>query len=248
MTGNVVQGPQRSGPPRPLRRVMIATPVHDGRCDVEYAHAMGETIRLCTMIGIDARPLYWPGEALVQVARIRLLEHALRFRFDDMIFIDADQEWKPEWVPQLLKYPVDCVGGAVIKKDERAESYNVHAKSIHVPVCPNTGLLMPDGLGTGFLRLSMNAMRALWLNSEEFLDDFGNHLRWAFDVRPVNGRLVGEDIGMAMKLKAAGIQVYLDPTITCAHIGRKKFTGDFGAWLKRLQDKEFVVGSARDIA
>lgn len=219
---------------------MIATPAHDGRCDVEYAYSLAETIRLCTQIGIDARPVFWPGEAIIQRARCELVKIALRCKVHDLIFIDSDQGWNPKWVPQLLQYPVDCVGGAVVKKSEAKEDYNVRVAGASVPVDPKTGLLIVDGLGTGFLRLSARAMQALWNASEEYRDDQGQINRWMFDIRIVDGRLVSEDIGMAAKLKAAGIETYLDAGITCDHIGRKKFTGDFSRWLESRQESALV--------
>lgn len=238
---NVVEGLPSRGPSSLSGRVMIAVPSHDGRCDVEFAYALAETVRLCTQIGIDVRPVFWPGEALIQRARNELVKIALQAGLSDLIFIDSDQEWKPEWVVQLLRYPVDCVGGAVIKKDEKREHYNVsNPQGLDIPVDPATGLLRVNGVGTGFLRLSARAMEALWDASEEYRDDQNERNRMMFDVRVVNGRLVSEDIGMALKLRGAGIETYLDPTITCSHIGRKKFTGDFDAWLYALQSAEFI--------
>lgn len=212
------------------RRVVIGTPMHDGRCEAEYAYSLVETIRLCTQSGVDVRPVFWPGEALVQKARCHLAEIALKAEAD-LVFIDADQGWKPQHLLQLLKHPVDVVGGAVVKKTEK-ESYNVHAKSIDLPI-DEPGLIEIDGIGTGFLRLSYKALLALWQNSEPFTDDFGNKLHWMFPVQIEGGRLVGEDIGVCAKLKSLGFKIYVDPGITCDHIGRKKYTGDFFGWLDR---------------
>jgi hypothetical protein len=221
--------------PKPVRRVLIGTPAHDWSTFVHYTWCYGETIRLLTGSGIDVRGLFPPGEALIQKARNELVRDALEHDFDDLIFIDADQEWKPAWVPQLLSHPVDCVGGAVIKKTDAKELYNVRSPVLPIPVDPATGLLMPEGLGTGFLRLSKRAMHELSNRSEMYQDDTGKVARWIFDVRPVNGRLKSEDILLGDKLRDAGINVYLDPSITCAHVGYKKYTGDFAAWLGKLQ-------------
>jgi hypothetical protein len=213
---------------------MIATPSYDGTVGCHFAHSLVETVRLGMLAGVDVRAIYMPNDALIQRSRNDLVRIALESKFDDLIFIDADQEWKPEWVIQLLKHPVDCVGGAVRKKSD-AESYNVKAASVQIPRDPRTGLLEVEGLGTGFLRLSNRALQALWDGAEEYKDDAGKVCRWIFDVRPINGRLVGEDIFMTMRLRQSGIKVYLDPTITCSHIGTKKWDGNFAAWLERLQ-------------
>ena len=229
--GSAMDGVLQAARPR---RALIATPVHDHKTHAIYTHAYGETIRLGCQIGVDIRGLFWPGEALIQTARNELVRAALEHEFDDLVFIDSDQAWKPEWVVGLLRHPVDCVGGAVAKKAER-EAYNVRSTVVPLPRCPKTGLLEVDGVGTGFLRLSRAAMTALWHLSEEYRDDFGKVHRWMFDVRPIDGRLVSEDMGMCRKLAAAGIKTYVDPSITCEHAGNNVWKGDFAAWLARIE-------------
>ena len=51
----------------------------------------------------------------------------------------------------------------------------------------------------------------------------------------VRGFRVGEDVLLGVKLRAIGYQTYLDQTITCPHIGVKKYRGDFAAWLERAK-------------
>ena len=212
------------------RRALIATPAHDHKTHAVFTHSYGETIRLGCQVGIDIRGLFWPGEALIQTARNELVKLAIEHAFDDLLFIDGDQAWKPEWVVKLLSHPVDCVGAPVIKKTD-AEAYNVRASKRPIPRCPTTGLLEVDGVGTGFLRLSRKAMLALWNGSDAYRDDWGKEHRWMFEVRPVNGRLVSEDMAMCAKLAAVGIKTYVDPAMTCDHAGTKVWQGDFGKWL-----------------
>lgn len=217
------------------RRVLIGTPAHAWSTGVHYTWCYGETIRHLTNAGIDVHGLFPPGESLIQKARNELIRDALQHGFDDLIFIDGDQDWKPEWVVRLLNHPVHCVGGAVVKKTDGAELYNVHSAVSPIPVDTATGLLIVKGLGTGFLRLSRHAMETLWNKSEPYQDDSGKVARWIFDVRPVQGRLVSEDIMLGAKLRVEGINVFLDPTITCGHIGTKKYVGDFARWLAHQQ-------------
>ena len=217
-----------------IRRVMIGTPSYDGTVGVHYAHSLVETIRLGMQSGVDIRAVYMSYDALIQRSRNDIVKLALENEFDDLIFIDSDQEWNPEWIIRLLNHHVDCVGGAVRKKSD-IETYNVKAASSNIQIDPVNGLMKVEGLGTGFIRLTRFAMLSLWDRSEEYRDDAGKVNRWMFDVGPINGRLVGEDIFMTARLRDAGIEVYLDPEITCSHIGVKKWDGDFKAWLERIK-------------
>lgn len=222
------------------RRVLIGTPAHDGRVDVHFANSLAGTIRLCIKQGIELREIYLAYDAIIQNARNDLVKIALDNAFDDLVFIDSDQDWQPEQFVKLLGYPVDCVGGAVRKKTDQEELYNVKAMGGPLSITTDmaTGLMTaPDmALGTGFLRLSRHALQVLWDNSEEYIGfkDKASS-RWVFDIRPINGVLVGEDTMVSDKLRTFGIPTWLDPTITCGHIGPKRFVGDFAAWLAKFQ-------------
>lgn len=234
--------------PKPIRRVLIGTPAHDGKVVVEYVHSIIRTARLLGKAGIAMRETFVIGNALVQDARNELVRLALKGNdqmpggFDDLVFIDSDQDWQPEWVPQLLSYPVDVVGAPVIMKAD-TERYNVRAPTCHLEEGPEIEdgsgkarrLLAVETLGTGFIRFSRRALQALWDASEPYRADDWSEARWIFDTRPVNGHLVGEDNMVSYKLARAGIKVWIDPTMTCGHIGRRHWRGDFAAWLERLK-------------
>ena len=185
--------------------------------------------------GIYQREVFLSYDSIIHNARNDILRLAIEHDFDDLIYIDGDQEWQPEWVLKLLAFPVDVVGGAVRKKTDDAELYNVKHPDADIPVDPQTGLLMPEALGTGFLRLSKKAMRALWDASDPYQVLGAPLSRWVFDIRPVDGLLQGEDVWLCRKLRALGFQIHLDQTITCGHIGAKKFNGNFANWLERAK-------------
>ena len=115
-----------------MRKVMIATPAHDGLTDVFYNNSLNETIKLICRCypEIDIFPVYIANDSLVQRARNDLVRMALYEAFHDLIFIDGDQEWAPEWIPKLLSHKVDVVGGAVVKKSDHI-SYNVRVLPQH---------------------------------------------------------------------------------------------------------------------
>jgi hypothetical protein len=213
------------------RRVLFAVPCLDGRVDMRFAYAMGETLRLGTQMGADFRVVYRGLNAMLQAVRNDFVKDALEHNFSDLIFIDSDQDWEPESVLKLLSHNVDCVGAAIRKKTDVEELYNVRSERVPIPQDAASGLLVVDSVGTGFLRLTRKALNALWNRSEEYRDDKGQRNRWVFDIGPVNGRLVGEDVLMCMKLADAGIRTHVDPSIVCGHFGTKDFRGDFAKWL-----------------
>ena len=216
-----------------VRKVLFGTPCHDGRLDVWFVNAMRHTEKLLNARDIDTQPIYVSFDSLVQRARNDLVRLALEDGYDDLIFIDSDMEWRPEWALALLDHPVDCVGAAYRKKTDDQEIYTVRSAQLPIPVDPRTGLWTIDGIGTGFLRLSRKALQALWDSNEEYKNE-GRLCRWIFDVCVVDNTLVSEDNILCEKLKQLGFTVFLDPSFTPTHIGQKKFAGDFASYVATL--------------
>ena len=215
------------------RRVLVATPSHEGVVTVHYADSLFYTGKLCAQKGIEIIPVYIPGDAMIQRARNELLRMGVESGVDDILFIDADQVWKPENALSLLLHPVDVVGAAVPKKSD-IEEYNVKAGP-KIVVDQRNRLLVVDAVGTGFLRLSRKAAAALYeMGTEYNSGDDGAVCRMAFDVKVIDGRLHSEDTVACERLRDAGFLIHVDPSFTVDHIGSKRYTGNFAAYLTRL--------------
>lgn len=213
---------------------MLGTPAYDGRVEVGYAHSLVQSISACAARGIALHPVWWPGEALVQHARNMLVQLAIASKVDSLLFVDSDQEWEPQHVLLLLQHPVDVVGAPVRKRTDAEEAYNIRSRTLPVPRDSSTPLFIVDGIGTGFLKLSRRALLAVWESAEPYVNN-GQACRMVFDVRVVDGRLMGEDVYLCEQLRALGFKIHVEATANVTHVGSKKFTGDFLSYLARLE-------------
>ena len=223
-------------PPKPQtrpRKVLIATPSLDGKVTAEYAMSLLYTVQLCKENNIEVSPLIIAHDALIQRVRNDLLANAVLGEFDDVIFADSDQEWAPEWVLRLLSHPVDVIGFPVIRKADD-EMYNVKAKPMEL-IPSKEGICPVESVGTGFIRLSKKACLALWEKGEVYTEPGSLEKRWVFETAIIDNDLVSEDVVLCKKLKEAGFQPYIDIACTCAHIGTKKWYGNFANFIQRLQ-------------
>jgi hypothetical protein len=207
-----------------MRRVLLGTPAHDGRVDVWYCNSLVNTIKMAQQQGVQIDPIYMSYDSLVQRARNDLVRLALEQRYDDLIFMDSDQEWDPAWIFQLLAHKEDVVGGTVVKKSDQP-LFNVKILKSPLQIDGN-GLIEVESVGTGFLKISRSALEAVWNISEEYINE-GRKCRMVFDVKLINGELVSEDNVFCAKWRGLGNQVWIDPTMTCGHVGVKKYTGNF---------------------
>jgi glycosyltransferase involved in cell wall biosynthesis len=213
-----------------MRRVLIGTPAHDGRLDVWYCNSLINTIKLSMVHGIEIVPVYMSYDSLIQRARNDLVRLALEENFDDLIFIDSDEEWKPEWIFTLLNYDVDVVGVPVIKKSD-IPAFNVKALPDGMRLDKNN-LMEVEAVGTGFLRISKNALEQIWDDSPEYTNE-NRKCRMVFDIQIIDGDLVSEDNIFCQKWRKLGGKVYIDPSMTCNHIGAKKYSGNFLDFLQK---------------
>ena len=213
-----------------MRKVLIGTPAHDGRVDVWFANSLVNTVKMAPHFDTLIAPIYMSYDSLVQRARNDLVRLALEEGFDDLIFIDSDQEWNPEWIFKLLNYDANVVGGTVVKKSDQV-AFNVKALKSGLKQEEN-GLIEVECVGTGFMRISRKALQKVWDISKEYTNE-GRKCRMVFDVQLVDGQLVSEDNVFCQKWRKLGGKVFIDPNMTCNHIGVKKYTGDFMAFIKQ---------------
>ena len=210
-------------------KVLIATPAHDGRLDVWYTTSLVNSVRIAQENGIFLHPVFMSYDALVQRARNDLFRLALDY--DAVIWIDADLEWHPMWIMELLTSDKDVIGGTYRKKTDDAELYTVKTKNL----AAEDGLIKVDGLGLGFVKMSKKAVEALWETSKSYKNE-GKDCKMVCDIAIVDGELVSEDNVVMSKLRDLGFDVWLDPRMTCCHIGTKKFCGNFENFAERLKE------------
>jgi len=216
------------------KQVIIATPCAYGQMAMEYVSSLVETIRLAESLGISIYPLFIGNDALIQRCRNDLVKVAYESKVDAMVFIDSDMEWNPQWVIDLVNRDEDVVGGTARKKTDDAELYacKILDATIH-----DNGLIKCAGIGTGFLKLTAKAIAALWEASEAYKTERGE-CRMVFDVCVIDGELWSEDIVMCTKLNQSDLDVWVDPNMTCNHIGTKKYQGNLAGFINRLKQHE----------
>lgn len=218
-----------------MRKVLIGTPAHDGRVDVWYANSLVNTIKLSFQKYVEIIPIYMAYDSLVQRARNDLVKLAVEENFDDLIFIDSDEEWDPEWIFKLLDYKEDVIGLPVVKKSDQM-MFNIKALPEGLKANDN-GLMEVECVGTGFMKISKSALQQVWDQSPEYRNE-GRSCRMVFDIQVVDGDLVSEDNVFCKKWRSLGGKIYIEPNMTCNHIGVKKYQGNFMEYLKYIQSNK----------
>jgi len=134
------------------RKVLIGTPTLDGRVDVWYASSLERSIRMGEERGIYVHTIFPSYDSLLQRSRNSLLKLALQQGFDDLIFIDSDVEWEPEWLFNLLEKNEPVVGIALVRKSDKNEGYTVKVTDKELKYNSDQTLIEVEGVGTGFMK------------------------------------------------------------------------------------------------
>ena len=211
-----------------MRKIMIGTPVYDGRLELEFMMSFFQTMELAVLNDIQLTLKTVVGCSLIQKARDELFRLAKEADVDDLVFIDSDQGWTQKDFGNLISPTVDVIGGAVISKNDLVH-YNV--KTFTKKYDFYYGLIDARAVGTGFLRFSKRAINMLWDASEEYRDG-DTVYRHVFETKVVNGQLLGEDVMVCQKWRDMGEKVYVHPDISVAHIGKKRWDGDFKKYVE----------------
>ena len=219
------------------KKIMIGTPSYDGKLEAWYVNSLIETIKMSYEKDVDIITGWVSYDALIQRARNDTVAIALENDVDALFFIDADIEWKPEWFFKILEHKEDVVGGTYVKKTDENQIFPIYNTNQNWQIQENN-LIEVTGLGTGFLKFSRNALKCLWDNSPEYYEYEKNNQakRLIFNVGVTEDKqLVSEDMWACLILGKHGFKIWLDPTITCNHIGTKKFSGNFANFIESLK-------------
>lgn len=206
-----------------MKRVLIATPCLDGRVDAWFVNSLYESTKLGIENNIMFQPVFLAYESILPMARNELINLAYTNHYDAMVFIDDDEEWEASYLVDMVNSPKDVITLPVVNKNDKKIEYNAFGVNREADT---DGFLKVDRCGTGFLKLSANVVRDLW-ESNPVCVFRGKRLKMICEYGNVNNSFLGEDITLCEKIKELGYQIWLNPEHTVAHIGTKKFKGDF---------------------
>jgi glycosyltransferase involved in cell wall biosynthesis len=205
---------------------MIGTPALEGTLDVLYVNSLVQSIKSLLLKDIEIFPVFLANESMLPIARNDLLHYAYEGEVDNIVFIDADQEWLPGQLLRLLNHNVDLVAGTCRKKSQ-IEQYAARIFDNQSKLFPDeNGLCKMQGVGTGFCSLSKNCIKQLYETSSIYNKERRN----VFEYQIINGEWIGEDLIMCKKWIDLGGVVYLDTEITVNHIGKTNYIGNFKEW------------------
>ena len=209
---------------------MIATPAFNGNLNIQYLFSFTSTVGLLNEASIKVVPVLSKSSSLLVAERNRLVEAFWKSDCTHVLFIDADLGWTAESVLSMLKYDKEFVAGIYpARTDENVFIYrpSLNKNGSVVQNDDIKHLLKMEYIPAGFMMLSRGAIakmrekfpelyfRSKQNNGNKELDGY-----CLFNTEVWNGEFWGEDYVFCRKAREAGIDIWVDPTITFDHAGK----------------------------
>ncbi len=99
--------------------VTIATPMYGGMCAGAFAKSLVNTMNILGKAGIEVSFIDLYNESLITRARNTLTHMFLQSKSDYLLFIDADQTFRPGDIVRMLSHDKELIGAPVPMKSIR---------------------------------------------------------------------------------------------------------------------------------
>lgn len=232
------------------RKVWIGLPCYGGTLQVlTYKSLMHDIFRIA-MSGVEVKVFDELGHADIYLLRAQIVASFLADPdATDLVMIDSDVGWEPGGLQKILAHDVDLVAGSYPKRQDpitfmfRSE-LDMGGKLMGDPA---NGLIEVWGMPGGFMRCKrtmLEQMSAHYAGELEALDNMvpGGKTVRLFDpywIRtPTGNRVLAEDYAFCQRWRDMGGKVFMDASISMAHVGTKAYAGRLGDWAETKIETE----------
>lgn len=245
---------QDEGEPAQGTKICLATTSY-GNPDAAYTFAIQGSREVLHKAGFQTAYYLLQGNCHVDDARNRVAQAFLKSDCTHLLFLDADVSWQPEALLALCRHDLPVVGGVYPKRRDTDE---IPCRLLD-GATPENGLLEVEGLPTGFLKISREALEKVAEVSESYNSD-GETTHLIFQRTLENGTRWGGDLNFCNVWRRLGGKVYADVTLRLGHTGEQTITGSLGSLMRaktrttlmyvcqRIKDGEWTVEDIAEAA
>ena len=237
----------------PRARIMLATPVTDGKpCDV-YTAQLASTALALAASGIAMDYCIESYNCHVDDARNSIVRQFIATDCTDLVFVDADVGWTPDDLVKLAGYDRDIVAGIYPKKQD-TEDYPVYLLPKPELRAEPDGLLEVARVPTGFLRIRRPVIEQLLELTAPRAFQGSNYREGDALYHPIFERSIREgkrwsgDYEFCNKAREAGFKIHIDPEMSFSHSGGERIwvgcVGDHWRRINKLTHPDFDAAIA----
>lgn len=243
--------------------VTIGTPMYGGMCHGSFMTSIFGLYNLLYQNGHTMSLDFLYNESLIQRGRNKIANEFLSKKESDvLLFIDADIEFNPAEIYDMLLLDKDIIGAVVplklvnfehirlaayMKKNTVDLPYfggyfniNCNIEEIKEDVLNNRPFKV-DRIGTAVLSIKRGVLEQMSLHSETYKSKTPSNSEGAsfFDFFPVkieDGQLMSEDYSFCNKAREIGYDIYATAYPLIGHSGTYQFKGNLGYEMNLKQE------------
>lgn len=193
-----------------MAKILICVPSMD-----TVAAGFAQSLAMLQKGGNETAVMFQVG-SLIYDARNKLAKQAIKMGADYTMWFDSDMIFEPNTMLRLLEHKKDIVSGAYFRRKppyhlvafDECDTENRKWSDLPLP----SDTVKCGGVGFG----------CVLVKTDVLFDVAAKFGTW---FEPMNG--FGEDLSFCWRARECGYEVYLDPKITCGHIGQITVTESF---------------------
>lgn len=227
--------------------LVVGTPCYGGMMCTEYTQSLLALKDAMQPYGHQVTCIFLGNESLIQRGRNTIVHHFLQTDASHLLFIDADQRFRPEDVANMIQAdkpimvgPVPMKGidwarvrqGAVLNHPDLSKLtgiFNINHLDGHEMVHPDEPFQIEHG-GTGFMLIRRDVFEDLMPHTRTYTNGGasirpGEEVYDFFQVNTVDGQLLSEDYHFCHEYRKHGGTVWAAPWCELGHFGAYCFSG-----------------------
>lgn len=224
-------------------KVVIATHFYELRAWSPFLVSLVTTIGVLSRLGIEwdfCEGSEWDAENGANKVFTRFIDES---DATDLLWIDADQDWRAEDVYRILTHDQPIVAATYRMKNAwehyAGTDHCVKQDGQHVGtmLADGSALLLTEKIPCGFTRYKREALVEYVKAYPERYDSHAGECYAIWMRGIVDGKQMMPDYRFSERWRAMGGKLYIDPMLQVGHIGVARYGGDFDTYLRK-QAKE----------
>jgi hypothetical protein len=212
------------------KKIFIGTPAYEGKVYVHYAMMLLDMQKIFEQAGFEVLIRLPVGGSLLVADRNRLVEMFWESGADYMLCIDSDLSFDPNYITRLIHFmentEKDFGGGVYPSRDGKGFNFRPNLEEDgKIVQCEQTGLLKMDYIPAGCMVFSRSMIEKMREHFPELYYEprdkrnLSENAYCFFDTEIWNGEFWGEDYVFCRRIREAGFDIWVDPTIHFNHAG-----------------------------
>lgn len=236
-------GGAAAAPSSTRKKIFVGTPAYDGKVHVHYATMLLDLQKILEMNGYEVDVRLPVGGSLLVADRNRIIQMFWDTGADYLMCIDSDLAFNPhhilQFIQQMEKTGKDFIGGVYPSRDGQGFNFRpALQKDEKIVQCKETGLLKMEYIPAGCMFMTRNMISKMrdhypkLYYSPKDKRSTAESAYCFFDTEVWKGEFWGEDYVFCRRVRDAGFDIWVDPTIHFNHAGIQ------GTLMETLSDKK----------